>query len=39
VSEYAKGVPPGIQFDALSFELSGAPEDRMFIGNIKIANK
>ena len=39
VAEYAKGIPPGIQFDAMSFELSGAPEDRMFISNIKIANK
>jgi hypothetical protein len=38
VSEYEKGIPPGVQFDALSFELSGAPEDRMFIGNITIRN-
>jgi hypothetical protein len=38
VAEYEKGVPPGVQFDAMSFELSGAPEDRMFIGNIRIKN-
>ena len=38
VSEYEKGIPPGVQFDAMSFELSGAPEDRMFIGNITIRN-
>lgn len=38
VSEYEKGIPPGVQFDAMSFELSGAPEDRMFIGNIRIRN-
>jgi hypothetical protein len=38
VAEYEKGVPPGVQFDAMSFELSGAPEDRMFIGNIRIRN-
>ena len=36
VAEYEKGVPPGVQFDAMSFELSGAPEDRMFIGNIRL---
>ena len=38
VAEYEKGIPPGVQFDAMSFELSGAPEDRMFIGNIRIRN-
>jgi hypothetical protein len=38
VYEYQKGIPPGVQFDAMSFELSGAPEDRMFIGNIRITN-
>ncbi len=38
VAEYEKGIPAGVQFDALSFDLSGAPEDRMFIGNIRITN-
>ena len=39
VAEYEKGVPPGIQFDALSFDLSGnSADERMFIGNIKIAS-
>jgi hypothetical protein len=38
VAEYDKGVPPGVLFDALSFELSGTAEDRMFIGNIRIKN-
>jgi hypothetical protein len=38
VAEYEKGVPPGLQFDAMSFDLSGtAAADRMFIGNIRIA--
>ncbi len=38
VAEYEKGVPPGVQFDAMSFDLSGtAANDRMFIGNIRIA--
>ena len=38
VAEYEKGVPPGVQFDAMFFDLSGtASNDRMFIGNIRIA--
>ena len=38
VAEYERGVPPGLQFDAMSFDLSGtAAADRMFIGNIRIA--
>jgi hypothetical protein len=37
VAEYEKGVPPGLQFDAMSFELTGvSANDRMFIGNIRI---
>ena len=37
VAEYERGVPPGLQFDAMSFELTGVSEnDRMFIGNIRI---
>ena len=37
VVEYERGVPPGLQFDAMSFELTGnAANDRMFIGNIRI---
>ena len=37
VAEFEKGVPPGLQFDAMSFELSGVSAvDRMFIGNVKI---
>ena len=39
VAEYEKGIPPGIQFDAMSFDLSGnSADERMFIGNIRIAN-
>ena len=38
VAEYEKGVPAALQFDAMSFELSGSAEDRMFIGNIRIKN-
>jgi hypothetical protein len=39
VAEYEKGIPPGLQFDAMSFSLSGnaaLPDERMFIGNIRI---
>ena len=43
VAEYPKGVPPGVQFDAMSFDLTGntaidAADERMFIGNIRIKN-
>ena len=39
VAEYEKGIPAGLQFDAIMFDLSGAsPDDRMFVGNIRIAN-
>ena len=42
VVEYEKGIPPGLQFDAMSFDLQGntgnTPDERMFIGNIRIAN-
>ena len=39
VAEYEKGIPPDLQFDAMcSIWGSGTPEDRMFIGNIRIAN-
>jgi hypothetical protein len=39
VAEYEKGIPPGVQFDALSFDLPGSsPTDQMFIGNIRIAS-
>jgi len=39
VAEYEKGVPPGVQFDAMSFDLQGnTADERMFIGNIRIAN-
>ena len=37
VAEYEKGVPAALQFDALYFELSSAPEEKMFLGNIRIA--
>jgi hypothetical protein len=38
VAEYEKAIPPGLQFDAMSFELSGtSANDKMFIGNIRIA--
>jgi len=37
VAEYERGVPPGLQFDAMSFELTGvSANDRMYIGNIRI---
>ena len=41
VAEYEKGIPPGLQFDAMSFELAGnaaLADERMFISNIRIAN-
>ena len=39
VAEYQKGIPPGLQFDAMSFDLTGnSADERMFIGNIRIAN-
>ena len=38
VAEYEKAIPLGLQFDAMSFELGGvSADDKMFIGNIKIA--
>jgi hypothetical protein len=38
VAEYEKAIPPGLQFDAISLELSGvSANDRMFISNIRIA--
>ena len=36
VAEYEKGVPAALQFDALYFELSSAPEEKMFLGNVRI---
>ena len=39
VAEYEKGIPAGLQFDAMSFDLCGnSADERMFIGNIRIAN-
>ena len=39
VAEYEKGIPPGLQFDAMSFDLQGnTADERMFISNIRIAN-
>jgi hypothetical protein len=42
VAEFEKGVPPGVQFDALVFDLQGntanSADEQMFIGNIRIAN-
>ena len=41
VAEYEKGIPPGLQFDALLFQLTGnsaLADERMFIGNIRIKN-
>ena len=41
VAEYEKGIPPGVQFDAMAFDLgntSNSADERMFIGNIRIAN-
>jgi hypothetical protein len=39
VAEYEKGIPTGLQFDVMSFDLAGtSPDDRMFIGNIRIAS-
>lgn len=38
VAEYEKAIPPGLQFDAMSFQLGGvSANDKMFIGNIRIA--
>ena len=38
VAEYEKGIPSGLQFDAMSFELTGtSANDKMFISNIRIA--
>jgi hypothetical protein len=38
VAEYEKGIPAGLQFDAVSFDLSGnTADERMFIGNVRIA--
>ena len=40
VAEYEKGIPPGVQFDAMSFALTAvSANDRMYIGNIRIATK
>ena len=37
VAEYEKGIPAGLQFDAMSFDLTGtSAEDKMFVGNIRI---
>ena len=36
VAEYEKGIPAALQFDALYFELSSAPEEKMFLGNVRI---
>jgi hypothetical protein len=39
VAEYDKGIPPGLQFDALLFSLAGdaaLPDERMYISNIRI---
>jgi hypothetical protein len=41
VAEYEKGIPPGLQFDALVFQLTGnaaLADERMYIGNIRIKN-
>jgi hypothetical protein len=38
VAEYEKAIPPGLQFDAMSFQLGGvSANDKMFISNIRIA--
>jgi hypothetical protein len=44
VAEYEKGVPAGLQFDALSFDLTGnssgpAADEQMFIGNIRVSSR
>lgn len=37
VAEYEKAIPPGLQFDAMLFQLGRASAtDKMFIGNIRI---
>jgi len=39
VAEYEKGIPPGLQFDAMSFQLFGdaaLADERMYVGNIRI---
>jgi hypothetical protein len=38
VAEYEKAIPPGLQFDAMSFQLGGvSANDKMYIGNIRVA--
>jgi hypothetical protein len=40
IAEYEKGIPSGLQFTAMSFDLSGtsnSANDKMFISNIRIA--
>ena len=38
VAEYEKAVPAALQFDGMSFELTGvSANDKMFISNIRIA--
>lgn len=38
IAEFDKGVPAGLQFEAMSFELAGVSADnRMFIGNVRVA--
>jgi hypothetical protein len=38
VAEYEKAVPAALQFNAMSFELSGvSAADKMFISNVRIA--
>lgn len=38
IVESAKGIPAGLQFDTIEFELTGgAPEERMYISNVRIA--
>jgi hypothetical protein len=38
IAEYEKGIPAGLQFDSMSFQLGGvSANDKMYIGNIRIA--
>jgi len=38
MAEFEKGIPAGLQFDDMSFELTGvSAKDKMFISNIKVA--
>lgn len=38
IIESAKGIPAGLQFDTITVD-AGGPEDRMYIGNVRVAKQ